>query len=203
MQKHPVSARRRCAGITQAELTARVRSALQGTADVEVITGTAAVDAARTESQQGMSFMSTFLLVFAVVALVVGGFVIFNAFSITVAQRTKETAMLRAIGSSRKQVLRMIVAESVVMGVVASAIGAVLGIGLAHGLAALFTSFGVELPGGSTVVAPRSIVVAMVVGTVVTVLAAYLPARRASKVAPIAAMRDVAVDSSGTPAGVR
>ena len=145
-----------------------------------------------------MSFMSTFLMVFAVVALLVGGFVIFNAFSITVAQRTKETAMLRAIGSSRKQVLRMIVAESVVVGVVASAIGTVLGIGLAQGLAALFTSFGVELPGGATVVAPGSIVVAMIVGTVVTVLAAYLPARRASKVAPIAAMRDVAVDSSGT-----
>ena len=95
-----------------------------------------------------MSFMSTFLMVFAVVALLVGGFVIFNAFSITVAQRTKETAMLRAIGSSRKQVLRMVVVESVVMGVVASAIGSVLGIGLAKGLAALFTSFGVELPGG-------------------------------------------------------
>jgi putative ABC transport system permease protein len=106
--------------------------------------------------------------------------------------------MLRAIGSSRKQVSRMIVAESVIMGVVASAIGAVLGIGLAKGLAALFTSFGVELPGGSTVVAPGSIAIAMTVGTVVTVLAAYLPARRASKVAPMAAMRDVAVDSSGT-----
>ena len=140
--------------------------------------------------------MSTFLLMFAVVALVVGGFVIFNAFSITVAQRTKETAMLRAIGSSRKQVLRMVVAESVIVGVVASAIGTVLGIGLATGCA-LLTSFGVELPGGATVVASRSIVVSMVVGTVVTVLAAYLPARRASKVAPVAAMRDVAVDSSG------
>jgi putative ABC transport system permease protein len=185
------------AGITQAELTARVKSALEGTADVQVITGHAAVDAARTESQQGMSFMSTFLMVFAVVALIVGGFVIFNAFSITVAQRTKETAMLRAIGSSRKQVLRMIVAESVVMGVVASAIGAAFGIVLAKGLAALLASFGLELPGGSTVVAPGSIGIAMLVGTVVTVLAAYLPARRASKVAPVAAMRDVAVDSSG------
>ncbi len=186
------------AGVTQAELRARVQDALQGTPGVEVITGTAAVDAARTQSQQGMAFMSTFLMVFAVVALLVGGFVIFNAFSITVAQRTKETAMLRAIGASRRQVLRMIVAESVVMGVVASAIGAVLGIGLAKGLAALFTSFGVELPGGSTVVAPGSVTVAMTVGTVVTVLAAYLPARRASKVTPMAAMRDVAVDSSRT-----
>jgi putative ABC transport system permease protein len=190
------------AGVTQSELAARVRAAVDSDqaaqhAGVEVITGKTAVDAARTESQRGISFMSTFLLVFAVVALIVGGFVIFNAFSITVAQRTRETAMLRAIGSSRKQVLRMVVAEAVAVGVVASAIGTVLGIGLAHGLSALLASFGVELPGGATVVASRSIIVAMVVGTVVTVLAAYLPARRASKVAPIAALRDVSVDSSG------
>ncbi len=186
------------AGVTQSALAARVRAALPADANVEVVTGKVAVDAARTESQQGISFMSTFLLVFAVVALVVGGFVIFNAFSITVAQRTKETAMLRAIGSSRTQVLRMIVAESVIVGVVASAVGAVVGVGLARGLAALLGSFGVELPGGSTVVAPQSIALAMIVGTVITVLAAYLPARRASKVAPIAAMHDVAVDSSGS-----
>ena len=174
------------------------RAAVPADANVEVVTGTAAVATARTESQQGISFMSTFLLVFAVVALIVGGFVIFNAFSITVAQRTKETALLRAIGSSRRQVLRMIVVESVIVGVVASAVGALMGVGLARGLAALLGSFGVELPGGSTVVAPRSIAIAMTVGTVITVLAAYLPARRASKVAPIAAMRDVAVDSSGS-----
>jgi putative ABC transport system permease protein len=188
------------AGVTQSDLAARVSTALAASgqhADVEVITGHAAVADARDAAHQGISFMSTFLLVFAVVALVVGGFVIFNAFSITVAQRTKETAMVRAIGSSRKQVLRMVVAESVILGVVASAIGTVLGVGLARGLAALLESFGVELPGGSTVVASRSMVVSMVVSTVVTVLAAYLPARRASKVAPVAAMRDVAVDSSG------
>jgi putative ABC transport system permease protein len=186
-------------GVSQAELAARVRAALaaDGTTDVEVMTGKAAVDEARTESQKGVSFMSTFLLAFAIVALIVGAFVIFNAFSITVAQRTKETAMLRAIGSSRSQVLRMIVAESLVTGVVASAAGTVLGIGLAQGLRALFTSFGVELPGGTTVVASRTIVVSMLLGTVVTVLAAYIPARRASKVAPIAAMRDIAVDTTG------
>jgi putative ABC transport system permease protein len=188
------------AGVSQTELAARVRAALAATSQssgVEVITGHAAIADARDAAHEGMSFMSTFLLMFAVVALVVGGFVIFNAFSITVAQRTQETAMLRAIGSSRKQVLRMVVAEAAIVGVVASAIGTVVGIGLAHGLSALLTSFGVELPGGATVVASRSIVVSMVVGTVVTVLAAYLPARRASKVAPVAAMRDVAVDSSG------
>ena len=122
---------------------------------------------------------------------------IFNAFSITVAQRTRETAMLRAIGSSRRQVVRMVAVEALAVGLVASAIGTVVGIGLASGLSALLQSFGVELPGGATVVAPASIIVSMVVGTVVTVLAAYLPARRAAKVAPIAAMRDVDVDTSG------
>ncbi len=185
-------------GLPQTELVARVRAAVPADGNVEVVTGKAAVDAARAESQQGISFMSTFLLVFAVIALIVGGFVIFNAFSITVAQRTKETALLRAIGSSRRQVLRMIVVESVIVGLVASAVGAVLGVGLARGLAALLGSFGVELPGGSTVVAPGSIAIAIAVGTVITVLAAYLPARRAAKVAPIAAMRDVVVDSSGS-----
>jgi putative ABC transport system permease protein len=185
-------------GMSQAELVEQVRGVLPADADVEVLTGQAAIEQARNEGQQGMAFMSTFLLVFAIVALVVGGFVIFNAFSITVAQRTKETAMLRAIGSSRRQVLRMIVAEAAVMGVVASLVGAVLGIGLAHGLAALLTSFGVELPGGSTVVSTSAIAVSIVVGVVVTVVAAYLPARRAARVSPMAAMREVEVDMSGT-----
>lgn len=187
------------AGVSQTELAARVRTALaaHGDTHVQVMTDTAAVDDARAESRKGVSFMSTFLLIFAIVALIVGAFVIFNAFSITVAQRTRETAMLRAIGSSRRQVLRMIVAEAFVTGVVASAVGTLLGIGLAQGLRALLTGFGLELPGGSTLVTGRTIVVAMALGTVVTVLAAYLPARRASKVAPIAALRDVAVDTSG------
>jgi putative ABC transport system permease protein len=183
-------------GLSQAELAHRVRSALPSDSGLEVLTGRAAVDQARDQRHRDMAFMSTFLMVFAVVALVVGGFVIFNAFSITVAQRARETAMLRAIGSTRRQVLRMIVVEAVVLGVVASAVGAALGIGLAEGLAALLTSFGVELPGGSTVVSTGAVAISMAVGVTVTVVAAYLPARRASRVAPIAALRDLAVDTS-------
>ncbi len=183
-------------GVSQPELVARVRTALADPT-VEVMTGTAALEEARAESRSHMSFMSTFLLTFAIVAVIVGGFVIFNAFSITVAQRTKETAMLRAIGASRRQVVRMVVLESVAVGVVASAIGTVLGIGLATALRALLETFGLELPSGPTVVSGRTIVVSMIVGTVVTVSAAFMPARKASKVAPIAALRTVAVDSSG------
>lgn len=187
-------------GISQSELVARIRDALDASGQhrgVEVVTGRQAIAADQDAAHEGLAFMSTFLVVFAVVALIVGGFVIFNAFSITVAQRAKETAMLRAIGSSRRQVKRMIVVEAAILGVVASAIGAVVGVVLAIGLAELFTSFGVELPSGATVVTPRALGVAIVIGVLVTVLAAYLPARRASKVAPVAAMRGIAADTSG------
>jgi putative ABC transport system permease protein len=192
------------AGVSPSELVTRIRSALAGTpgyGGVEVITGQAALAAARHDAHQGIAFMSVFLLVFAVVALVVGGFVIFNSFSITVAQRTRETAMLRAIGSSRRQVLRSVVGEAVVIGLAASATGVAAGIGLARGLFALLESFGVELPSGSIVVQSTALAVPMVVGTLVTVAAAYLPARRASKIAPVAAMREVAIDGSGGSRG--
>jgi putative ABC transport system permease protein len=183
-------------GVSQSDVVARVSAALHDPA-LQVVTGAAVTSEAITANHDQMAFLSTFLMVFAVVALVVGGFVIFNAFSITVAQRTKETAMLRALGSTRRQVLRMVVLEAAVVGVIASAVGTVFGIGLAAGLRMLLEGFGTELPQGATVVAGRTIVVSMVVGIVVTVFAAYLPARKASKVAPIAALRDVAVDSSG------
>ena len=184
-------------GVSQSELVTRIANALHDPT-LNVLTGTAVMDEAIADSHEQMAFLNTFLMIFAVVALVVGGFVIFNAFSITVAQRTKETAMLRAIGSTRTQVLRMVVLESVVVGVVASAVGTVLGIGLAAGLRQLLEGFGAELPQGTLVISSSAIVISMIVGIVVTVLAAYVPARKASKVTPIAALRDVSVDSSGT-----
>ena len=131
-------------------------------------------------------------------ALLVGSFVIYNTFSITVAQRTRETALLRAIGAKRKQVMRSLVFESVLTGLFASAIGVVAGIGTAKGIAKVFTVFDIDLPASGTVVNSSTIVISMVVGTVVTVLAAYMPARKAGKVPPIAALRDVAHDNTGT-----
>ena len=184
-------------GVSQSEVAANIRAAI-GSSDVEVLTGAQATEQARQSSGASLAFLNTFLMTFAIVALLVGSFVIYNTFSITVAQRMRNVALLRAIGAKRKQVMRSLVLESVFVGVFASAIGVVLGIATAKGIAELFTVFGFELPAAGTVVKPSTIQTGMVVGTVVTVFAAYLPARRAGKVAPIAAMRDVAVDRTGT-----
>ncbi len=139
----------------------------------------AADETARASGTQ-VQFLSVFLMAFALVALVVGSFVIYNTFSITVAQRTKEIAVLRSLGASRRQVMRSVRFEAFFTGMFASAVGVVVGIATAQGLRAALHAFGVELPGGSVVIAPRTIVQAMVVGVVVTVVAAWLPSRRTS-----------------------
>jgi len=180
-------------GLSQDTVVANLRAALQG-ADVEVITGDQAAEEARTASGASLQFVSMFLMTGAIVALVVGSFVIYNTFSITVAQRTKEIAMLRAIGAKRRQVMRSVRLEAFVTGIVASAAGCVLGIGLAQALRSVLTAFGMNLPSAALVVEPRTIVVAMLTGVVVTVLAVWLPARRAAKVSPIEALRGTAVE---------
>ncbi len=184
-------------GVSQAELATSLRQALPER-DVEVLTGAEATKEAEKAAGKTMQFMNMFLMTFAVVALVVGSFVIYNTFSITVAQRTKETALLRAIGAKRKQVTRAVMVEALFTGVFASAVGLVAGIGAAQGLAAVLGAFGLQLPSAGSVVAPASLAVSAVVGVVVTVVAAYLPARKAAKVAPIEALRDAAVDRSST-----
>ena len=184
-------------GVSSAEVTRNLSQALRSTPHVEALTHTEAVAAAKAEDGEAVGFMSTFLMAFAITALLVGSFVISNTFSITVAQRTKETAMLRAIGASRRQVARATKLEALVTGVLASALGVFLGIGAAVGLKGLLNSFGLDLPAGGLVVSGSTVAICMAVGTVVTLVAAIVPARRAAKVAPIAAMRDVAVDRSG------
>ena len=131
-----------------------------------------------------------FLLGFAGIALLVGAFVIFNTLSITVAQRTREFATLRTLGASRKQVLRSVVLEGLVIGLLASVIGLVLGLGLSKGMIALFSALGVDLPDATTVVATKTIIVSLVLGTGITLLASILPAKRATRVPPIAAVRE-------------
>ncbi|HET8600491.1 MAG TPA: FtsX-like permease family protein [Segeticoccus sp.] len=175
-------------GVSQAELRDRVASVLP--AGYEAVTGDTAADEAASDINQGLSFINTFLLVFAGIALVVGSFLIVNTFSILVAQRSRELALLRALGASRRQVSRSVILEAFVVGLVGSTLGLGLGLGLAAGIKALFTRLGMDVSGTALVLAPRTVLAAYAVGVVVTVVAAYLPARRASRIAPVEAMRD-------------
>jgi putative ABC transport system permease protein len=140
-----------------------------------------------------LNIFKTFLLAFGGVALFVGSFVIANTLSITVAQRTRELATLRTLGASRRQVLTSVMLEALVIGVFASIVGLFLGLGLAKALNALLVSFGIDLPSTGTVFATRTVIVSLAVGIVITLLAAIRPALRATRVPPIAAVREGAI----------
>jgi putative ABC transport system permease protein len=139
---------------------------------------------------KALGFINTFLLVFAGVAMVVGTFLIINTFSILVAQRSRELALLRAMGAAKSQINRSVLAEAFVVGLIGSTIGIGLGYLLALGLRALFAAIGLDLGSASFPLKLRTILISYAVGVVVTMIAAYLPARRASRIAPVAAMRD-------------
>ncbi|WP_455351387.1 ABC transporter permease [Streptomyces sp. SYSU K217416] len=156
--------------------------------NAEAQTGKQLADDQAEQIEQGLSGLNQTLLAFAAIALFVGVFLISNTFSMLVAQRTKELALLRAVGASRKQVSRSVLSEALVVGAVASVIGFVLGIGLATGLRSAMSSFGAKAPDGSLVVAPTTIAAALGVGVLITMFAAWLPARRAAKIPPVAAM---------------
>jgi putative ABC transport system permease protein len=175
-------------GTTQDELKAEVDAVLPE--GYEATTGAAAAARAATRIDEALSFVTTFLLVFAGVALTVGAFLIVNTFSILVAQRSRELALLRAIGASRRQVARSVLLEAGVVGLVGSAAGVGLGILLAIGIKAVFARIGLDLSENELVLQPRTVLVALAVGLLVTLVAAYLPARRAGRVPPVAAMRD-------------
>jgi putative ABC transport system permease protein len=177
-------------GVSQEQLRDRVSSTLSG--GLEAITGTQLADEQASDLQQGIGFLNTFLLVFASVALFVGAFIIFNTFSILVAQRTRELALMRALGASKGQVTRSVLLEAVVVGGIASAIGLGAGVGVAIGLQALFGAFGAGLPSATPIIELRTVIAAFAVGIIITAAAALMPARRAAKVPPIAAMRDAA-----------
>jgi len=146
-----------------------------------------------------LSFVNIILVAFAGVSLFVGGFIIWNTFSMLVAQRSRELALLRAVGASRAQVQRAVLGESVVVGLAGSVVGLLLGIGLANGLQPVLGAIGISST-GQLPVKVRTVVVALVVGTIVTAVAALVPAIRASRIAPVEAMRD---DVAVTPKGVR
>jgi putative ABC transport system permease protein len=174
--------------VTPAQLRARIRAVLPRSVDVRTGEQQAAKNTSDLESN--LSFLRTFLLVFAYVALVVGAFIIFNTFSITVAQRTREFGLLRTLGASRRQIMQAVVGEGLLLGVVGAVLGLFAGIGLAPALDQLFKLFGADLPDSGTVLETRTIVVSLLVGIVVTVLAGLPPALRATRVSPLAAMRE-------------
>jgi putative ABC transport system permease protein len=182
-------------GISQEALVERIAPTLPD--GLEVLTGEQLNDEIKQDLEDDfIGFFEMFLLVFAGVALLVAMFSIYNTFSIIVAQRTRESALLRALGASRRQVLRTITLEALVVGVVASGLGLAAGYGLANGIAALLEMMDLELPVG-VVMSARTVIVAMVVGIGVTVLASVAPAIRASRVAPLAALREIAIDQTG------
>lgn len=174
-------------GLSQTDLRDRIAAALP---DAQVQTGDEVREETKAEISEALSFVNYFLLAFGAIALLVGTFIIYNTFSMIVAQRLRELALLRAIGASRQQVGRSVVFEALVVGVIGSAIGIAAGIGLAYGLRTVLNAFDLGLPEGPLQVAPRTILVALVIGVVVTMVSAYAPARRAAKVPPVAAMRE-------------
>jgi putative ABC transport system permease protein len=182
-------------GISQSEIVDRIQRVLpDGT---EAVTGEKITKENQDAIRQGFSFFNQFMLVFAVVALLVGGFIIFNTFYITVAQRTRENALLRALGAKKRQVLASVLLEALAVGIIASLIGLGAGILVAAGLKALLSAFGFDVPAGGIVLTSTTVVVSLAAGIVVTLVAAISPARRAGKVPPVAAMRDVASGSTG------
>ena len=139
---------------------------------------------------QFISIIQTVLLVFGFVAIFVGAFTIFNTLSITVAQRSREFGLLRMVGAARRQVLGSVLLEALAIGLLASATGLAVGFGVAKGLDAIFRSMDLSLPDAGTVFASRTILVSMLVGTLVTLVAGLIPAWRATRVPPVAALRD-------------
>jgi putative ABC transport system permease protein len=182
-------------GVSQQQLVSNLRRALP--AGTEAVTGAAIIKETQDSFQKGLSFFTYFLLIFAVVALLVGSFVILNTFAITVAQRTRENGLLRALGASRRQVLRSVLIEAVAIGLVASLIGLAAGVAIAIGLKAVLGALGLGLPGGGIVFSARTVIVSLLVGLAVTIVAAVSPARKAAKVPPVAALQDVTVGSTG------
>ena len=174
-------------GVSQTALAAAAQKVLP--ADFEAVTGDKVVSQSKDAVGQFLDVISVFLLVFALIAVVVGAFIIVNTFTILVAQRTRELALLRALGATRRQVTRSVLAEALAMAIVASTIGIAIGWALARGLASVFRAVGLDISSRVLVLDTRSVAISYAVGIVVTMVAAYLPSRRAGRVAPVTAMR--------------
>ncbi|MDK9495793.1 FtsX-like permease family protein [Streptomyces katrae] len=166
-------------------------------------TGAALAAQQAKDIEKGMSSMSNMLLAFAGISLFVGVFLIYNTFTMLVAQRTKELALLRAVGANRGQVMRSVLAEALVVGALSAAIGLAAGVGLAVGMRSLMDTIGAKIPAGDLVVAPGTIIAALVIGVLVTTVAALLPAWRTGRIAPVAAMGSAHLPASAKSLVVR
>jgi putative ABC transport system permease protein len=175
-------------GVSSEQLVRDLKPSVPAAAQIR--TGQQQADSDSKDVQDNGKFVQYFLLGFGFIALGVGAFVIFNTLSITLAQRIRELATLRTLGASRRQIKRSVLIEGLAMGVFASIVGLVLGVGLAKGLAGLFKLFGIELPQSSMVIQTRTVIVALALGIVVTLIASISPARRATRIAPVAALRE-------------
>jgi putative ABC transport system permease protein len=175
-------------GVSQTELADAAKTVLPD--GFTAVTGQEVIDESDEQIGQFLDVIGYFLIAFAVIAIVVGAFIIFNTFSILVSQRVRESALLRALGASRRQVTRSVLVEAFLMALLGSTLGLLLGLGLSRGLAAVFRSQGLDIAGDVLVLTPTTIITAYVVGISVTMVAAFVPARRAAKVPPVAALRD-------------
>jgi putative ABC transport system permease protein len=181
-------------GVSPEALKERIAAVMP--ANVDVRTGEENARQQTADIEDDLGFLKIALLVFAWIALFVGAFTIFNTFSITVAQRTREFGMLRTLGASRRQVLTSVMVEAFVIGLAGSGLGLLAGIGVASALNSLFKAFGIDLPNTGNVIETRTVVVSVVVGLAITLLAAIVPAVRATRVSPMEALREHATPPS-------
>lgn len=173
-------------GVSQATLAAEVRSVAP---KAKVQTGQQISDTTAATLSEQLGFLNTILLVFALISLFVASFLIYNTFAMLVAQRTRELALLRAVGASKRQVVRSVLLEAALVGIAAATIGIGAGIGIAQLLRGIFAAMGAPLPGGGFVIEARTVWVSYGVGVLVTLVSAWFPARRAAAVPPVAALR--------------
>lgn len=185
---------RAAAGVTQADLAQRIATTLP--AATEAVTGVALTAENQDSFQKRIAGFTSILSGFAFIAVIVGAFVIYNTFSIVVAQRTREMALLRALGAARKQVLGSVLIEAFIVGVISSAAGVAGGLAMGALLRRFLGRVLFRFPPGGLVMKPKTILVGMLVGVVVTMLAALLPAFRAARIAPMEALRESAIDTS-------
>ncbi len=175
-------------GVSQEELTKEAAGVLPD--GYEALTGDDAAEESAGPLLSGIDFLTTFLLIFAGIALVVSSYIIVNTFSILVAQRSRELALLRALGASKRQVIRSVQIEAFAVGLIGSALGLGFGVLVALGIRAFVQTFGLDMGSQALILAPRTVVAAFATGIVVTMVAAWLPARRTGRIAPVQALRD-------------